>query len=166
MAEAKNVPAVPYKSQLLTPQGFLTEPWAKFFRQLSVRIGGYAALTNVELEEQIESGVNPLPQTTHAVVGGQAATNLTGETYDHTEYLSATVFSEFTRGTTVMTTRIFTLQYIGGTWNIIDLISGKRSSQVTAHGITLTMNGDQMRAAATAGDDGTIKIKKILFAIS
>jgi hypothetical protein len=156
MAEAKNVPAVPYKSQLLTPQGFLTEPWAKFFRQLSVRIGGYAALTNVELEEQIESGVNPLPQTTHAVVGGQ----------DHTEYLSATVFSEFTRGTTVMTTRIFTLQYIGGTWNIIDLISGKRSSQVTAHGITLTMNGDQMRAAATAGDDGTIKIKKILFAIS
>ena len=163
---AEIVPSMPIRTPLIDSRGMMTSPWEKFFRQLYLRAGAAIALSNLELETAIESGVNPLPQTTHAITGGQAATNLTGETYDSTAYTSAIVFAEFTRGTSVMVSRVFSLQYISGAWNIIDMVNGRRSSQTTAHGITLSMNGDQMRAAATAGDDGAVKIRKVLFATS
>lgn len=166
MAVEKTVPPLPFKSPLIDNRGFITTPWEKFLRQLFIRAGGNVALTNLELEAQIDAGTNPLPQSTHPITGGQAATNLTDETIDHTAYLSAIYFAEFTRGATVMSSVIFALQYIGGAWNVINLVTGTRSSQITKHGITFTMNGDQMRAAATAGDDGQVKFKKIRFAVA
>lgn len=34
------LPPVPYKTQVLTPQGLLSEAWSRFFRQLFFAIGG------------------------------------------------------------------------------------------------------------------------------
>lgn len=43
------VPPVPYKSQLTDEQGLLSQPWSSWFRQLFSRIGGAAALSNLDL---------------------------------------------------------------------------------------------------------------------
>lgn len=50
MADGKTLPPVPYKSPLVDNSGFLTPPWATFFRQVFQRIGGPIALSNIELE--------------------------------------------------------------------------------------------------------------------
>ena len=44
------VPPPPYKSPVITPQGFLTDVWSKWFRQVFSRIGGSVALSNTQLE--------------------------------------------------------------------------------------------------------------------
>lgn len=49
------LPPLPYKTPVINERGFLTEPWAKLFRQLWVRVGGSIALTNLELEELQEA---------------------------------------------------------------------------------------------------------------
>jgi hypothetical protein len=43
------VPPVPYKIPMLTDTGFLTDPWAKWFRAVYVRMGGSVAESNSEL---------------------------------------------------------------------------------------------------------------------
>ena len=43
------VPPVPYKTPVLDQNGFLAEPWSKWFRQLAERVGGTVALSNTEL---------------------------------------------------------------------------------------------------------------------
>lgn len=49
--EAKAVPNLPYKSPVINKEGYLTAPWAGWFRDLFNRVGGTLALTNVQLEE-------------------------------------------------------------------------------------------------------------------
>lgn len=50
---AENLPPVPYKIKFTNDAGFLSDPWAKWFRQLFTRIGGSVALTNADLEADI-----------------------------------------------------------------------------------------------------------------
>jgi hypothetical protein len=44
------LPNVPYRTPVLDALGFLTQPWAAFFRGLYLRVGQANALTNTELE--------------------------------------------------------------------------------------------------------------------
>lgn len=46
---AQPMPPLPYKTPVVDETGFFTDPWAKWFRQLFVRIGGVDALSNTEL---------------------------------------------------------------------------------------------------------------------
>lgn len=55
-----NVPPVPYKSPLSNKNGFISEVWAKWFRQVFHRIGGNIALTNIELEDTTSAEVTAL----------------------------------------------------------------------------------------------------------
>lgn len=43
------LPPIPYKVSVSRPDGLLSEPWAKFFRELFTRVGGIEALSNTEL---------------------------------------------------------------------------------------------------------------------
>lgn len=46
---AAKVPPIPYKVQVLDRSGYLSSPWADWFREMFNRIGGNIALSNVEL---------------------------------------------------------------------------------------------------------------------
>ncbi len=57
---AVTVPPIPYKAKLLSATGYLTDPWAKWFREVFSRIGGTTALSNTELESMQTGGVDEL----------------------------------------------------------------------------------------------------------
>lgn len=163
MAGENKLPPLPIREPFLVgSRALVTQPWLKFFQQLFVRAGGFTALNNVELEEAIESSTNPLPQTSHDLTGGAGPVNLTGEVYDNTIYSSVFVFMEILRGATVISGVIWHFQCVSGTWSVVHLLTGERSSQSNSHGVVLTFNGDQLRAQETTGDDTTIRMKKIL----
>lgn len=46
---ATSLPQIPYKTKFLNAQGYVSEPWAKFLRDLYIRVGGTTALSNTEL---------------------------------------------------------------------------------------------------------------------
>jgi hypothetical protein len=45
-----NLPPVPYKSLMAGDDGFVSEPWSKWFRQAFKRMGGVDAPTNKDLQ--------------------------------------------------------------------------------------------------------------------
>ncbi len=49
------LPPVPHKAKIIGENGYLTEPWSKFFHQLFGRVGGPIAPTNRELASTSES---------------------------------------------------------------------------------------------------------------
>lgn len=51
MAETETIPPLPYKIPVLTPNGLLSDPWAKWFRQIFTRVGGSVAPSNSELAD-------------------------------------------------------------------------------------------------------------------
>lgn len=77
------LPPIPYKTPVIGPNGFITEPWSKFIRQLYVRVGGSIALTNIELEELQEAelvtilaDINALEALTASHTTSISSTNL------------------------------------------------------------------------------------------
>lgn len=52
---AITLPPLPLKSVVINERGILTPLWATWFRELFQRIGGTTALSNIELEEQIDT---------------------------------------------------------------------------------------------------------------
>ncbi len=83
------LPPLPYKSPMLRDDGFLSEAWSKWFRQMFSRIGGTEALSNIELEDgqtdteaQLQADIDDLES---AVIALQALT------VSHTESIAALV---------------------------------------------------------------------------
>lgn len=115
----------------------------------------------------INLGISPLStQRKFAFTDGQAATNLTGETYDGAVYTSIVYEYEVIRGTTVFANGRLMLQYLNGTWGVVDDgFSGN------LHGLTfsLTQVGAvaQLRLAASSsgGGNGFFKAKTHRFGI-
>lgn len=100
----------------------------------------------------------------HSITDGQAAANLTGETFDADTYQSVNIEAQIVRGTTVVSLFNFSLHNVNGTWQ---LITGD-TRQPVAHGVTFSITQAttvaQLRAAASSGPgDGTIKLKKRYF---
>lgn len=52
------VPTPPYKVQMLSGDGFLSQAWLSWFREVYIRIGGTSALSNTELAGTITSTVS------------------------------------------------------------------------------------------------------------
>lgn len=101
----------------------------------------------------------------HSVTDGQAATNLTGETFDGTVYSSVLIFFEVLRGTTVMAVGWLSLNYLNGTWRFVE---GPYGGEV--HGITWSVTQattiGQLQAALDSGaGNGKIKFKKTYFPV-
>lgn len=67
------LPDVPFKAKVLDSQGYLTQVWAAFFRELFSRVGKNIAPSNTELSEfivdisDIESDIVTLQGTTAAL---------------------------------------------------------------------------------------------------
>lgn len=104
--------------------------------------------------------------SSHSITDGQAAANLTGETFDGVVYSSVKYQLEISRGTTVFANVSAAAQYINSTWRIV---VGESIAE-EAHGVTLTVSQSttvgQLRAALDAGaGNGTLKIKKIYFIV-
>lgn len=101
-------------------------------------------------------------QLSHAVTSGQAATNLTAQTFDGTVYTSVVYNYEIVQGTTIMATGDFSVSYLNGTWVYSDGMS-----RGTAHGITFSLSQattiGQLKAAELGLGNGTIKLKKHYF---
>lgn len=99
----------------------------------------------------------------HSVTDGQSATDLTGETFDSTEYSSVLLFAEIIRGTTVVVTGQMSLHDVNGTWALrLNGFSG-------IHGVTFSISQATtvatLKAALDSGaGNGTIKLKKTYFA--
>lgn len=110
------------------------------------------ALTNL--------GIAPLTvQTQHDITGGQSATDLTDETFDADDYSMVVHECTIIRGTTIVDFFTVICRNVNGTWN-----TTQGPSMAGSHGITITNSQTdtvgQLRAAATAGDNGTLLIKK------
>lgn len=54
------VPPIPYKISLVTTTGTISEPWAKWIRQMYQRVGGISALSNIELETELDANITDL----------------------------------------------------------------------------------------------------------
>lgn len=104
----------------------------------------------------------------HAVVNGQAATDLTGETFDSTVYESIILFYQIIRGTTVFSSGWMSLCYFNGAWEILPWADNK-PDLASVHGVTFSLSGTlvaQLRAALDVGaGDGTIKLKRFRFEV-
>ncbi len=101
-------------------------------------------------------------QSSHAFTAGQSDTDLTGETVDSAVYTSAVYEFEIIRGTTIFANGRIALQYLNSTWRIAD--GGYLGEE---HGLTWSLSGTttaQLRVAANAGSNGTIKFKKVFYA--
>lgn len=102
----------------------------------------------------------------HAVTDGQAAANLTGETFDSAVYSSVYVLFEIKRGSGPYSISLgwFQLSFNGTTW---DLFEGPYGGPI--HGVTWSLTGTttaQLKAALDSGaGNGSIKFKKTSFAV-
>jgi hypothetical protein len=99
----------------------------------------------------------------HSVTDGQAAANLTGETFNSASYSSVLIFFEIIRGTTVAAVGWISLNYLNSAWRLVE---GPYGGEV--HGVTWSLTGTttaQLQAALDVGaGNGTIKFKKTYFA--
>lgn len=123
-------------------------------------------LSNVT-QALINLGIAPLTvQNKVAFTDGQSATNVTGETVDGSIYTSVVYEYETIRGTTVVSTGRFSLQYKNSTWGVVD-----GGYEGDAHGLSWSISQvgsvAQLRIAASSsgGGDGTIKLKKHYFKV-
>lgn len=118
----------------------------------------------------VESGdsLSLLPQTSHSVLDGQAATDLVGETVNSAMHTSAVYEYEIIRGTTVFSTGRLKLHYRNSAWRVVTGMDD-RDDTSAAHGVTFSVSGAtiaQLRAACNAGaGNGTIKFKRHLFSV-
>lgn len=115
----------------------------------------------------INLGIAPLStQNKVSFTDGQSATNVTGETFDGTVYTSVVYEYEVIRGTTIVSTGRFSLQYKNSTWGVVD-----GGYEGDAHGLSWSVSQvgatAQLRIAASSsgGGDGTIKLKKHYFKV-
>lgn len=111
----------------------------------------------------VNLGIAPwLSRTSFAVLNNQAATNLTGETFDGTVYTTVEYCYEIVQGTTIMARGNFSVQYFNGTWTYVEGLGGG-----SAHGITFSLSQattiGQLKAAESGLGNGTIKLKKHYF---
>lgn len=109
------------------------------------------------------SSLEGFTSTSHSVTNGQSATDLSGESFNGSNYTTVQFFAEIIRGTTVVVFGMFSLHYKNGTWNV------QLGGFTGIHGVTFTVSqtgtSGQLRAALNSGaGDGTIKLKKIYFA--
>lgn len=102
--------------------------------------------------------------STHSFTAGQSATNLTDESFNATSYSSIRFVFEIVRGTTIFSSGVIIMQYLNSTWRILE--SGYEGE---AHGLTWSISQTttvgQLKVAANAGSNGTIKFKKSLFTV-
>lgn len=100
----------------------------------------------------------------HEFTAGQSATDLTDESFNATSYSSVRFIFEIVRGTTIFATGEIVMQYLNSTWRVVE--GGYTGED---HGLTWSVSQattiGQLRVAANAGDDGTIKFKKALFTV-
>jgi hypothetical protein len=79
---AEVVPPIPYKSQIANENGFISEPWSKWFRQMFLRVGGSDALSNAELAASLSSLQTSVDDNTTSLLGLQGSIVTTGANYD------------------------------------------------------------------------------------
>ncbi len=81
MASLNNLPPIPYKTKFLDNKGFLSGPWAKFFRGLFFRLGGTSSvpsggadvITNAENIASLTSNSSDLTLRVDALEQGPVA---------------------------------------------------------------------------------------------
>lgn len=99
---------------------------------------------------------------THNITGGQSATALTDETWTAADYTSVVYEFEIIRGTTIMASGRVYLQKLNSSWRVKPApYTGEQ------HGVTFSLTGtttQQLNAAVSAGDNGTIKLRRSLVA--
>ncbi len=54
------VPNVPYKAPIADQSGLISQAWAGWVQQVTLRIGGRVALTNIELQDLRESDLTDI----------------------------------------------------------------------------------------------------------
>lgn len=101
------------------------------------------------------------------ITDGQSATSLSGQSIDSASYSSAWFICEVIRGTTVHQHGMISMTCRNGTWKFIN--DGFFSDNAVLHGLTFsiaqTLTSGQLKVALDAGaGDGTLKVKRILFA--
>ena len=107
-------------------------------------------------------------QSTHSVTNGQAATDLSGESFDGAVYSSVVFETEILRGTTVLHTGTISMHYRDSTWRFVQ--GGFRSDNAVVNGVTFSITQvgavGQLKAALDSGaGNGKIKFRKIRFAV-
>lgn len=101
------------------------------------------------------------------VTEGVAAANVGSESADGTVYTSVVYQVEITRGTTIMQTGEFAMQYRNGTWYLV--LDQFLTDTNTDHGVTFSISQTSttgtLQAAATSGPgNATLKLKKVRYA--
>lgn len=112
-------------------------------------------------------GISPLTvQRKVSFTDGQAAALVAGELFDGTIATSVIYEYEVIRGTTIVATGRFSLQYKNNTWGVVD-----GGYEGDPHGLSFSVSqtGSQMQlriaASSSGGGNGTIKLKKHIFLV-
>lgn len=73
-----SLPPVPYNVPLLAPTGMVAQPWAVWFRQVFIRMGGFNAATLADLATHLATSTNAHPASAiiNAPSGTLTATNV------------------------------------------------------------------------------------------
>jgi hypothetical protein len=105
-------------------------------------------------------GIAPFTlRSTYSVTSGQAATSLSGQTFDGVAYTSVFYVYEIVQGTTIMATGDFSCHYKNSTWVLVDGMG-----RGDAHGVTFSLSQattvGQLKAAESGVGNGTIKLKR------
>lgn len=137
---------------------------------------GFEAGPTVEALEALNTYVDSLNAVSallstsiYEITNGQSAANLAdddSEDYDTDDYTSIVFEVEVLRGTTVVDNFRMFLQNVDGVWRLI-----QGPAAVGGHGVTFTVDQtDQIGTIQVAADsgagDGTVKIKKVYFAVA
>lgn len=111
----------------------------------------------------VNLGIAPFSyQRVYAILNGQAATNLVGETFNGLVHTSRIYEYEITQGLTIQATGSFSVHYKNGTWEMADGMG-----RGDAHGITFSLSQattiGQLMAEESGLGNATVKLKAHYF---
>ena len=123
----------------------------------------------IEVYDLLSGGGSGFIESSHAITANQLATNLTGETAVNTAFSSVEYYYEIIRGTTVFVNGVIRLQSVNGTWRLLQgQFEGEDFDGLpggVTFSITQSVNTVQLRLAADSNGNGTIKFKRLNYAV-
>lgn len=66
---AEEIPSIPYNTPLLNRNGFLNEPWARWFQMMFRRVGGKQASSNTAIDSKVDALSDQVSENRAAIEG-------------------------------------------------------------------------------------------------